>query len=108
MRNVITRIMVIVAAMVMRPTTQARPGYGASSVLRNCRTTRSHRPMSWVARREAGLDPGPHLTAGRSTAMTFVTPIREAGRVWLGAFRQLARLVPGSGISSSNLLSSSR
>src|SRR5208283_4198746 len=35
-RKVITSTMVMVAAIVMRPTTQVRPGYGASSVLRNC------------------------------------------------------------------------
>src|ERR1035441_2918484 len=39
----------------------------------------------------------PHLTAGRSTAMTFVTPMRETGKVWLSAFRRLARLVPALG-----------
>jgi hypothetical protein len=31
-----------------------------------------------------------HLTAGRSTAMTFVTPMREIGKLWLTAFRQTA------------------
>src|SRR5271166_3200553 len=34
MRKVMTRSMTIVAAIVIRPTTQARPGYGASSFLR--------------------------------------------------------------------------
>jgi hypothetical protein len=36
----------------------------------------------------------PHLTAGRSTAMTFVTPMRETGRVLLSAFHEIAGRVP--------------
>jgi len=39
----------------------------------------------------------PHLTAGRSTAMTFVTPMRESGKVWLSTFRHIAGRVPALG-----------
>ncbi len=35
-----------------------------------------------------------HLRAGRSTAMTFVTPMRDIGKVWLSMFRRAARHVP--------------
>src|ERR1700685_4595803 len=42
-RKVITMTMTMVAAMVMRATTQVRPGYGVSSFFRNCQ---NHTPAS--------------------------------------------------------------
>jgi hypothetical protein len=41
---------------------------------------------------EAGITP--HLTSGRSTAMTFVTPMKERGKLWLSMFRISARRIP--------------
>ena len=41
---------------------------------------------------EAGVTP--HLTSGRSTAMTFVTPMRYIGKLWLSMFRLTARKIP--------------
>jgi hypothetical protein len=39
-------------------------------------------------------DTTPHLSSGRSTSMTFVTPMREIGKLWLSMFRRAARHLP--------------
>lgn len=44
--------------------------------------------------RHPGSEVVPHLTSGRSTSMTFVTPLREVGKVWLSLVRRAAHLVP--------------
>src|SRR5215472_7874020 len=62
-RKVIISAITMVAAIVMRPITHARPGYGVSSVLRNRQNHAPRRPVSWGAQPRAA--PHPEMTSLR-------------------------------------------